>query len=306
MFETEVVIRNDNIELSGTLCLPKESGSFPIVLMVHGSGDIDRNENSKNQKLNIFNSIAHDLVKDCIASLRYDKRGIGRSNGDFYTAGHYDLVNEAMACLEYLFQNKYCDSKQIYLLGHSEGSIIVPQLSQKYSEVAGIILLAPFIDNLETIMLKQAKGIKEASGDLSGIKGIVIKLLFSFNDPVRSQLRLISKIKKTTKTVVYSMFQKIPAKWVRELLSIDPSDIFRKTTCPSLIIGGSKDIQCNPDDVTSIQKIMQGTVESHIIQDMSHILRLEKEEPTVFNYEKLIKQPIDPKLTKIIKAWINR
>jgi len=305
MFETEVVIKNGNIELSGTLCLPTESGSFPVVLMVHGSGEIDRNENSKNQKLNTFNSLAHGLIKDGIASLRYDKRGIGRSNGDFYCAGHYDLVNDAMACLEYLFQNEYCDNKQIYLLGHSEGSIIVPQLSHKHTQVAGIILLAPFIDNLETIMLKQAKGIKEAAEKLSGIKGIGIKLLFSFIDPVKSQHRLINKIKKTKKTVVYSMFQKIPAKWVRELLSIDPADIFRKTTCPSLIIGGSKDIQCNPDDVTSIQKIMQGTVESHIIQDMSHILRMEKEEPTVFNYEKLMKQPIEPKLIKIIQDWIK-
>ncbi|MCP5005726.1 MAG: alpha/beta hydrolase, partial [Planctomycetes bacterium] len=81
---------------------------------------------------------------------------------------------------------------------------------------------------------------------------------------------------------------------------------YKKTACSCLIIGGSKDIQCNPDDVAEISNIIQGAVESHIIKDMSHILRLEANRPSIFNYASLIKKPIEPQVLEIVYNWIHR
>jgi len=306
MLEKEIEISTNNAKLFGTLCLPDESGPFPVVLMVHGSGDIDRNENTKTQKLNIFNTIAHSLANDGVASFRYDKRGIGSSTGDFYTTGHFQLVEDAARCLEYLFENQQCDCNSVFLLGHSEGTVIVPRLSQRYDKVAGIILIAPFVDNLESIMMKQANTIKLAARELTGFKKIYINLFLFLFDPVKAQTKVIKKIKSTSKTTIYSMFQKIPAKWLRELISLDPPEIYSSVTCSSLIVGGSKDIQCEPGDVKIIRELVKGSVESHIIENMSHILRLESGKPSMFNYPDLIKKPIDSNVLGLIGSWVNR
>lgn len=53
MHEQEVKIQAGEIALTGTLCAPGTAGKFPAVLMVHGSGPLDRNENMKGQQLNI-------------------------------------------------------------------------------------------------------------------------------------------------------------------------------------------------------------------------------------------------------------
>lgn len=306
MVEDEVTITINNATLSGTLCLPEKHGVFPVVIMVHGSGNLDRNENTGGQKLDVFNTFARHLSDSGVASLRYDKRGVGRSTGNYYTAGHFDLVNDAMEWLEYISTNEHCDKNAIFLLGHSEGSIIVPQLSQRSAKIAGIIMIAPFIEKMESILIRQARNIRHMANDLVGLKNLPIKILFKIFDPVKSQIKLINKINRTSKDVIYSMFQKIPARWLKQLLSINPADIYKMTTCSSLVIGGAKDIQCNPDDVAEISKIIQGPVESHLISDMSHILRLEAGKPSIFNYSDLLKKPIEPQVLNLVNNWIQK
>ena len=68
MVEHEVHVDADGGRLSGTLCLPAEEGLCPVVLMIHGSGPLDRDENMKGQRLEVFNAVAHRLAKSGIAS----------------------------------------------------------------------------------------------------------------------------------------------------------------------------------------------------------------------------------------------
>jgi len=154
MIEKEITTNSNGADLSGTLCLPEENKRFPIVLMIAGSGPVDRDENMAGQQINIFNTIAHHLVKEGFASLRYDKRGCGKSKGNFYKTGHFDLVNDAIHWFDALQEQEFCE--KIFVLGHSEGSIIAPQVGLKRASAAGLILLSPFIDNIESILIKQA------------------------------------------------------------------------------------------------------------------------------------------------------
>lgn len=68
--------------LHSSLLLPKESGkAMPVVLMLSGSGPTDRNSNSPvlPGKNNSLQMLAEGLAENGIASLRYDKRGVGES-----------------------------------------------------------------------------------------------------------------------------------------------------------------------------------------------------------------------------------
>src|SRR5688572_10197161 len=196
MIEKEITIESSGLDLSGTVCLPEQEGRFPLVLMIHGTGPLDRDENMPGQQLNVFNAIAHCLVEEGIASLRYDKRGCGKSSGDYYRAGHFDLINDAIHWFDFLKESDFCDPDRIFLLGHSEGSIIAPQVSLKRSTVAGLILLCPFLDHMESIMLKQAAQLQREFEGPPGLGGLVRRFAGRIlGMTVASQQELIDRLK---------------------------------------------------------------------------------------------------------------
>ncbi len=65
--------------LYGTLTLPKSQLQVPVVLIIAGSGATDRDGNAPGLKMNIYRMLADSLFRHGIASLRYDKRGVGQS-----------------------------------------------------------------------------------------------------------------------------------------------------------------------------------------------------------------------------------
>ena len=66
--------------LSGTLALPATGSTWPVVLIIAGSGPTDRDGNSPPALMtDAYKLLAAALAARGIASVRYDKRGIGGS-----------------------------------------------------------------------------------------------------------------------------------------------------------------------------------------------------------------------------------
>jgi len=142
MKEREVLFQSGNVELSGTVTLPSLGENFPGVLLIPGSGQIDRNENAKKMHINVFGEIAFFLANNNIASLRYDKRGVGRSEGNFWETGLMDNISDALAALDFFKKYKGIQSDKVFLLGHSEGAIIATRMAATGAYTAGVILIA--------------------------------------------------------------------------------------------------------------------------------------------------------------------
>jgi uncharacterized protein len=306
MIEKDITIDSYGNRLSGTVCLPEGKGRFPLVIMVHGSGPLDRDENMDGQQLNVFNTIALHLVGEGIASLRYDKRGCGKSSGDYYATGHSDLTNDAVSWFDALKQHDFCEPEKIFMLGHSEGCIIAPQVSALRPTIAGLVLLCPFIDNMESILIKQAVQLQQDFEALPGVSGLIRRLLSRMmGATVTSQKKLIDKLKSSDKDTIRVQFQKIPAKWLRELIRLDPRAIFSQVRCPMLLIGGEKDLQCDPDDVNRIAELTTGVVNVHVIKNLTHILRFDEQQPSLLSTPELTKKPMEPILLKLIVEWFK-
>jgi pimeloyl-ACP methyl ester carboxylesterase len=306
MIEKDITIESYGNSLSGTLCLPEGNGRFPLVIMVHGSGPLDRDENMNGQQLNVFNTIAHGLVREGIASLRYDKRGCGKSSGDYHVTGHSDLINDAVGWFDALKQYDFCESEKIFMLGHSEGCIIAPQVSILRPTLAGLVLLCPFVDDMESILIKQAVQLQQDFEALPGMSGFIQRLLSRMmGATVTSQQKLIDKVKSSDKDVIHVKFQKIPAKWLRELIHLDPRTIFSQVRCPMLLIGGEKDLQCDPDDVDRIAELANGEVNTHVIKNLTHILRFDEEQPSLLGTPVLTRKPMESIVLELIVEWFK-
>jgi pimeloyl-ACP methyl ester carboxylesterase len=305
--EREVTITSEGHRLSGTVCLPRQNGRFPTVLMLHGSGPRDRNENMREHRLNVFNQLAHYLAGRGIASLRYDKRGSAKSSGDYYRTGLFDVVNDAVHWVDALKDYDACDPGKIFLLGHSEGCMVAPLVSLQRPEVAGLVLLGPFVEDMESILIRQATLLQREFEGPPNLQGIVRRILSRILGlTVAQQRKLLQRIKSSDKDMIRARFVKIPAKSIRELIRLDPPSIFRQVAIPMLLVGGGKDIQCHPEDVYKIAELASGPVEAHVIENLSHVLRLEKGQPTLRGTLELLEKPVEPGVLELVAAWLEK
>jgi pimeloyl-ACP methyl ester carboxylesterase len=130
--EQEVSFDAHALRLMGTLTLPADAGTEPgpAALLLVGSGPVDRNENWKRLRVEATRQLAHALARARIVSLRYDKRGVGASEGgDWRTAGFFDGVDDAAAALAFLAGRPEVDPSRIAAIGHSEGAIVATALA---------------------------------------------------------------------------------------------------------------------------------------------------------------------------------
>lgn len=301
MQEQEVRFKSGETELAGTLALPDGQGPFPCVLLITGSGQVDRNENLRRMPINAFYDISRFLGQNGLASLRYDKRGVGQSQGDHWKTGFYEHAEDALSALRYLKNQKDIQPQSIFLLGHSEGAMIATRLAGAGADVAGIILIAGPAQSGEAVLRWQATKVTRG---LRGFNAWLIKLFHI--DVLKSQQKAINRIKQSDKDWYrQNLFVKVNARWFREFMAYNPADDMPHITVPVLAITGSKDIQVDPADLERMANVLKVPFERHIIRDMTHMLRTEEGEPSISKYKEELKRPVERELLDITLRWLK-
>jgi pimeloyl-ACP methyl ester carboxylesterase len=309
--EEAVTFASGGVALSGTLTTPgpdgpsTAGGPYPAVMMLPGSGRTDRDDNVKIMAINLFPQLAAELSTLGFATFRYDKRGVGSSEGDYWTTGFDDRLTDASAAVAWLAGRPEVDPKRVFVLGHSEGAMIAVRLAaggagSGKTTVAGIVLLGGSAKTGEETMLWQGRQIAPT---ITGLNKFVIKLLRI--DVVKSQVKNINRLKATTTDVTRIQGQKLNAKWVREFLAYDPAPDLAKVRVPVLAITGANDIQVDPDDLRLIAKLVPADVESHVVPDVTHLLRADPARAGLKDYRKQAKRPIDPRVVGYMTAWLT-
>ncbi|MFC3040528.1 alpha/beta hydrolase family protein [Virgibacillus xinjiangensis] len=307
MREQQVIIEG-NYDLAGTLTLPQEEQEvYPLMVMVHGSGDLDRDENTKHLRINTFKEISDFVVKKGIATLRYDKRGVGESEGDFYKAGLFDLIEDAISLLRFGKNHPQVDAHRIILLGHSEGSIIAPAIHAQ-EPVSGMVLLAGTAEPLSETTTWQREKMKEDIKNAIGFEGWLLRLLNVDRKIEKLNRKVMDRIENSTEDVIRYRGKKINAKWDREHRQYNIRDYLPQVECPVLAITGTKDVQVKPWDLEEIAELSSGPCDTHLIEDMSHILRRTNEQrfsKILKDYKRQVKEPIDQEVLEIIGEWLE-
>ncbi|MCF6271820.1 MAG: lysophospholipase [Rhodobacteraceae bacterium] len=302
MQEREIKIKSGDIFLYGSLTTPDTPGPHPLVICIHGSGPLDRNENIPFLKLNIFNALAEEMAGNGIACFRYDKRGISKSGGHFLSAGHGDLVADALA----IAQNFEADPEveKLLLLGHSEGTLIAPQVAQS-CKVDGLILIAPFVTPLEEVLAWQGENMQRHIDTNKGITAWLVRQYTRFaGGVVMINKRLVAHVRRTSKPVIRRGLNRVPARWIRELLDVNPAAVFTRVKCPTLIVVAGADVQCPPEDGAEIAGLIGENATHILIPDLSHMLRFEGEKHGFADYGEQLKRPMEPVVIKAVAEWI--
>ncbi len=297
MRELPVVVAGDP-PLAGTLTLPDGARPAPAVLIASGSGPLDRDSNHRRARFDVARQLAVALADAGLAALRYDKRGVGESPGDWRAAGLYDSVDDMGRALTTLAARPEVDAERIVLAGHSEGAILVAALAARGAPVAGIVLLSMSAGPGETLLRWQARRITP-----------------TLPAPVRFLLRLLrtdlqkkvaanhAKLEATTTDVARVGGAKLNARWNREFLAHDPRVDLARIAVPVLAITGEKDIQVPAADLDVVASTVRGPVEVHVVPDLTHTLRTQAGAPSLGAYRRELRRPVNPELLTTVSQW---
>jgi uncharacterized protein len=259
--EVELTFANAKagVSLAGTLTIPRGPGPFPAAILLAGSGPLDRDSADSGHRP--FLILADHLTRKGVAVLRYDKRGIGRSKGDYENATTADFASDAEAALAFLKGRKEIDGQKIGLIGHSEGGVIAPMIASRSNDVAWIILLAgPATKGAETLLL-QSDLIARAAGMTD--EQVATSLDFdrqAYNlvrqekdrAALESKLEDLIKVSGLGPALPSAFLQRqihwTSSPWFHYFLDYDPAPALQKTKCPVLGVVGEKDLQVPPKE----------------------------------------------------------
>lgn len=252
---TTLQTETGNIE--GTLLVPESKNKVPLVLIIAGSGPTDRDGNNPVMKNNSLKMLAEGLVENGIASVRYDKRGIGESKNAGVSESelrfeHY--VQDAQAWVDFL--SKDSRFSEIIVLGHSEGSLI-GMIAAQNSEVDKFISLA---------------GVGTPAGE-------IIREQLKPQPPfvLEQSLPILEKLEKgetvaEVPPMLFSLFRPSVQPYLISWFRYDPRQELAKLNKPVLIIQGTTDLQVG---VADAEKLANATkrAELRILEGMNHILK---------------------------------
>ena len=266
--EEEISYENKagGVKLAGTLTLPRTTGPFPAVVLITGSGPQNRNEELLGHKP--FLVLADHLTRKGIAVLRVDDRGVGGSTGNITTSTSEDFAGDVLAGIEILKTRKEINSKQIGLIGHSEGGLIAPMVAARSTDVAFIVLMAgPGLIGEEILYLQGALITKAAgAGDQTiaasrAAQQAIFSVLKEEKDSAAAEKRIRENFSKTTaqmtdeqkkasgiEATFNAQLKMVLTPWFRYFLTYDPRPALMKVKCPVLAINGEKDLQVPPDE----------------------------------------------------------
>lgn len=287
--------------LAGTLTVPPGPGPFPAALLLPGSGPVDRNSDHRRMRLGITAQLAGAVTVAGLATLRYDKRGVGDSTGDWRAAGLHDNVDDAAAALATLAARPEVDAARLFLVGHSEGAVLAAALAARGAAVRGVVLLSGSATPGEELLRWQARRI---AGTLPAPVRLLLRLLRT--DLETQVARNHAAIKRTTTDVARLGVRRINARWHREFLAHDPRADLAALRVPVLAVTGSKDLQTDPADLARIRALVDAPVETHEVPDVTHVLRAQPGPPRLAAYRTQIRQPVDARVLAHVVDWLTR
>jgi dienelactone hydrolase len=228
--------------LPGTLTVPVGAGPWPAVVLVHGSGALDRDETVGANKP--FRDLAWGLASKGVAVLRYEKRTKEYAVAMAKMASKITLkdetIDDAISAVELLRKTEGIDPLRIFVLGHSHGGLAAPRIAERDPAIAGLIIMAGPTRPMDVVVMDQARYLASLEGTNSP----------DAQDKLADMEKLMTRVRNLTTADAASselIFGVAPAYWL-DLRSYDQVATAKALKQPLLILQGGRDYQVSVAD----------------------------------------------------------
>lgn len=239
--------------IDGSLIVPN-SGSDQMAIIIGGSGPTDRNGNQNFAKTNNLKKLAETLAENGIASFRYDKRIVKQIKMRSVDPNikFDDFVSDAIAVVHHFkSEQKF---KQLYIIGHSQGSLIGMLAAQQ--DVDGLISIAGAGQSIDAVIIDQ-----------------VDKTAPLFTEETKRAFEVLKSGRTTTDypPALASIFDSSVQKFMMSWMKHDPAVVIKSLNIPILLLNGTKDLQVSKAEAEMLQQASE-TSELKLIDNMNHVL----------------------------------
>ena len=298
--EQDVTVGAGPLAVPGTLSLPRRPGPYPAVVLLGGSGPLDRDETiGRNKPLK---DLAWGLATYGVAVLRFDKVTFAhpaevKQAAGFTVADEY--VFHAAAAISQLRQQPAVDAERVFLLGHSLGGTVAPRVAAAEPSVAGLVLLAGGAEPLQWAMVRQVRYLasldpETAAASEPGIEALV------------EQARRVDSEALSASTPSSELPLGVPAAYWLDLRAYDPVAVAASLQRPILLVQGGRDYQATvEDDLGRWKAGLAGRpdVTVHVYPSDNHLFFPGSAPSSPAEYEPA--QHMDPAVVADVAQWLT-
>lgn len=252
----EISFRNGEVKLSGTLITPAAKGVHPAVVLLHGSGALNRYS---------FGPFPDFFLSRGYSVLIYDKRGTGASSGNLPKSAFDDLAADGRAAVEFLKSRKEINSRQIGLCGSSQGGFLAALVAAENRDVAFIVnLYGMYVPAWQQELYRAELEMRENNLTKDEIAEALdfIKLGFDVGrtgqgwEKFAEQMQQAKNKKWFDYVLKSNSLDELQSDW-RNIYSYEPAVALKKVTVPVLALFGSLDNSTPvPQTVSNMRKAL--------------------------------------------------
>jgi len=257
--ESEITLKTKTGDIFGSLVVPDNMPTSPVVLIIAGSGPTDRDCNSPMLlKTDAYKMLATALAKEGFSSLRYDKRGIAKSKAAMTQESEIRFemyIQDAEEWIGLLKADRRFSG--VIVLGHSEGSLI-GMIAASGTEVKAFVSVSGVGQSADKILQQQLKD-KLPPGLLAESNSIM--------DSLRNGKTLV-KVNPSLANLYRPSVQPYLISWMK----YQPTDEIKKISVPVMIIQGNRDLQVDIEEAKLLAKA-KPDARLFLVVGMNHILK---------------------------------
>jgi hypothetical protein len=254
-----VEVTSGPVAIQGELWVPRGApGKVPVVLFIAGSGPTDRDGNNiMGLRTDAYRMVAEQLAARGIATLRYDKRGVGKSGTNFDPAKTVlgDFVADAAVFAAKLRSDARFST--VTFAGHSEGGPIAVLLAAQAAPHSLVLLSSPGRP-IEAVLREQLAPKLDAAGkaDLDRI----LKAIRAGTSP------------EPVPEGLAPLFHKTVIAMIQSELDVDAAALLGKLKVKTAIIQGEHDAQVSVLDARALAKA-RPDARLTLLPTMNHVFK---------------------------------
>ena len=302
-----------NSRLSGMLTIPAGPGPFPAVVLLSDSGPQDRDGTVGD--FATLGLLADYLTRRGVAVLRFDDRGVGKSEGT-PAVTTLDLVSDAQAGMNFLRTRPEIDLSHLGLIGPGEGGNVALLAAAQPLPPAFVVALSAYgLPGRDIVVQQQATTLRTLGTDNAQIEAAtkrqqaMLEIIRQTTDNSQAQAIVANMLKQNNAAIDNATAQASAAEMTsaryRYFLAFNPVEKLTAVSCPGLLLNGTSDLTINAD--ANLNALTKGLKlnKSVTVKKLVGVNHLYQPDPAKWPIVNGQQQPnFSPEAQETIREWI--